>query len=111
MQAQENGAGELLSDGQVLDLPFKCETDFFKEDPFNDYDGWEVQLLDNEDQELFQELEREESEFFLLSLDMVSVVKPKAPKSEGGMRRVRHVAAEEETMDEGNPGPKEGTRR
>jgi hypothetical protein len=75
---------------QRIRLPFKCETEFYQPpgtDPEDDETGWEIQLFDNDDAALVDELAAP-SDIFVLSADMVSVVKPKLKKKKGKMRKV-----------------------
>ena len=86
--ANEND--EVLGDPMVIKLPFKVEQQFYKAQEIfdNDEDGWEVLMIDNECSKLKEELEEDLGEdeeaivpdHFLLTVNMVSVVKPKTKK-------------------------------
>ena len=79
-----------LGPPQKIQLPFKVEQDFYKPARHSDSEGWEVQLFDNDDQVLEEELGVGVSaDFFILSVDMVSVVKPKQKRSKGKMCKIK----------------------
>jgi hypothetical protein len=77
---------EVLSGApQRFKLPFKVEHDYYTGDGGK---GWEVQIFDNEDEDLHDELEGEVMSFFVLSVNLVSVEKPRKQKRKGTMRRI-----------------------
>jgi hypothetical protein len=99
---------EVLSGAQRFKLPFKVEPDYYTGDGG---EGWEVQIFDNEDTELYDELDGEVMSFFVLSVNLVSVEKPRQQKRKGTMRRIGSplapgragagAEAEEASMNEG----------
>lgn len=98
---------EVIGSTQCVKIPIKVETDFYKPSNYdNDEEGWEVQLFDNDCEDLIHELDGQNADFFILSVDMVSVVKPKKKKVRGRMRKVAVpvVGDDEEGDDTGMDG-------
>jgi hypothetical protein len=73
---------EVLSGAQHFKLPFKVEHDYYTGDGGQ---GWVVQVFDNEDSDLYHELDSEVMIFFVLSVNLVSVEKPRKQKHKGTM--------------------------
>jgi hypothetical protein len=108
VKACSNEADEIIAGKQVIKLPFKCETEFYN--GFLDYEedgGWEVQLFRHNDPILAEELEGNNTELFILSVDLVNVEPAPIHKSKGTMRRVETPPAannEGENMGEDGAG-------
>jgi hypothetical protein len=104
MYGNKNEFEEVMGKKQRIKLPFKVKTDFYVppgSDSDDEEEGWEIQLFDNHDPELLHEL-GVPTDFFVLSLDMVSVIKPKQKKKRGKMRKVAMTATcggEEEAQE------------
>lgn len=70
---------DIIGDLQRVKLPFKCEQHIVE---------WEVQAFENESQELTDGLGSTQF-YFVLSVDLVSVVKERKKKEKGGFRVVK----------------------
>ena len=77
---------KVWEDPQVIPLPFAVEQQFFAK-AGGDNDGWQVDLCDNDDSTLVAELGGH-TDFFVLTVNMMSTEKPLPVKSKGRMRRV-----------------------
>jgi hypothetical protein len=82
---------EVLSGTQHFKLPFKVEPDYYTGDGGK---GWEVQIFDNDDRHFYDKLDGEVMGCFVLSVNLVSVEKPRKQKHKGTMRCIGspHIA-------------------
>ena len=90
---------------QCVKLPFDVEEDLWR-GPLGDQDGFEVQVFENDDNTLTDEL-GQTTEYFILSVDMVSVEKEKPKKARGTIRKItspRIGKAPDEMEEEGREG-------
>jgi hypothetical protein len=76
---------EVCAGTQCVQLPFECEDEFYRGGSSGE--GYEILVLDNDDEKLYNEL-GEVSQFFILSVDMVHVEKEKV-RVVGAMRKVK----------------------
>ena len=85
----EDDHGEVLGEPQRIKLPFACESIFWR-GPRNDHRGWDIELCDNDDPVLRREIQGT-TDFFILTVDCLSLEKPVEHQTRGGMRRVTHA--------------------
>jgi hypothetical protein len=100
---------EVQAGKQCVQLPFEVEEQFFDGASVNGT-GYEVLVMDNEDQRLYDELgEESATQFFVLSVDMVHIEKEKH-RVVGAMRKIKtgtqraRRQADEAAGDGGNDG-------
>jgi hypothetical protein len=78
---------EVSAGKQCIQLPFEVEEQFFSGASVHGT-GYEILVMDNDDERLYNELEGEATQFFVLSVDMVHIEKEKA-RMVGGMRKLK----------------------
>ena len=93
---------EIVSSKQVVRLPFDCEEDLWRGAALN-RDGFEVLAIENDDVVLTNEM-GEATDFFILTVDLVSVEKEKQKKARGIMRKVVSPRVGTRTQQQQNDG-------
>jgi hypothetical protein len=71
-----DGEEEIMGTPQCIKLPFKCEENIV---------DWEVQAFEDDGDELVDSLGAPQF-YFVLSVDLVSIIKPREKKKKGGFR-------------------------
>jgi hypothetical protein len=67
---------EIMGAPQIITLPFKCEENIV---------DWELHAYDNESEEMTEDLGAPQI-YLVLSVDLVSIIKPREKKKRGGFR-------------------------
>lgn len=78
---------EVSAGKQCVQLPFEVEDEFFPGASVHGT-GYEILVMDNDDERLYDELGGESTQFFVLSVDMVHIEKEKT-RVVGGMRKLK----------------------
>jgi hypothetical protein len=73
---------KIMGAPQIIALPFKCEENIV---------DWELHAYDNESEEMTEDLGSPQF-YLVLSVDLVSIIKPREKKKKGGFRVIKSPA-------------------